>query len=72
MRDEWHRLLGPYAIVPETMYLAMDRATCLERVAARARAHGDDFALNPATAAAYFDHFEPPTADEGPVKLVVA
>ncbi|MGP9503604.1 AAA family ATPase [Specibacter sp. AOP5-B1-6] len=71
MRDDWRRLLEPHGIVPETMYLATDRTTCLERVAARAHAHGDDFALNPETAAAYFDHFEPPSSDGGPMKLVV-
>ncbi|PRA82879.1 aminoglycoside phosphotransferase [Microbacterium sp. MYb66] len=71
MRDDWRRLLEPHGIVPETVYVATDRATCLERVAARTHAHGDDFVLNAATAAAYFDHFEPPTSDEGPVKVVV-
>ncbi|MVT24894.1 AAA family ATPase [Nesterenkonia alkaliphila] len=72
MRDDWRRLLEPYGIVPETIYIWADRATCLERVAARTHAHGDDFALNADTAAAYFDHFEPPTSDEGPVKMVVS
>lgn len=72
MRDSWRRLLVPYEIVPETIYVWADRATCLKRVAARTHAHGDDFALNAETAAAYFDHFEPPTSDEGPVKLVVS
>lgn len=71
MRDDWRRLVEPHRIVPETIYIATDRATCLERVAARACAHGDDFALAAATAAAYFDNFEPPTPDEGPVRLVV-
>lgn len=71
MRDDWRRLLEPYGIVPETMYIATDRATCLERVAARALANGDDFALTPEIAAAYFDQFESPTSDEGPIKVVV-
>lgn len=71
MRDDWRRVVEPHGIVPETIYVATDRATCLARVAARARAHGDDFALDAATAAAYFDHFEPPTPDEGPVTSVV-
>lgn len=70
MRDDWRRVLEPSGVVPETMYLATDRATCLDRVAARGRAHGDDFALDSETAAMYFDHFEPPTPDEGPLRVV--
>lgn len=72
MRDEWRRLVEPHGIVPETLYVATDRVTCLARVAARGHAHGDDFAVDPATAAAYFDHFEPPTSEEGPVRVVGA
>lgn len=42
----------------------------LARVAQRGREHGDDFALTPDVAAAYFDHFEVPTPDEGPLQVV--
>ncbi|WP_083365481.1 AAA family ATPase [Microterricola viridarii] len=70
MRDDWRHLVRSHGIVPETIYIATDRATCLARVAARSRAHGDDFALDPVTAADYFDHFEPPTPDEGPISVV--
>ncbi|HEY0937745.1 MAG TPA: ATP-binding protein [Trebonia sp.] len=35
MRDDYRRLLRPLAVVPETVYLATDRATALRRVAAR-------------------------------------
>lgn len=71
MRDDWHSLVrSTGAVVPETVYLATDRATCLARVTARALHHGDDFALDPQIAEAYFDNFEPPTEDEGPLQVV--
>ncbi|MFC4137514.1 MULTISPECIES: AAA family ATPase [unclassified Microbacterium] len=65
MRDQWRGLLVPHGVIPETYYLDTDRATCLERLAARTGAHRDDFVLDEATAAAYFDGFEPPSAEEG-------
>lgn len=69
MRDEWRRLVAGYGITAETIYLATDRETCLGRLRARAHAHEDDFALDPSIAARYFDHFEPPTEDEGPLTV---
>jgi predicted kinase len=70
LRGEWRGVVEPLGVTPEIILLPTDRATCLARVAARRRAHGDDFALDAATAAAYFDHFEPPEPDEGPVTVV--
>lgn len=70
MREEWRGVVGPFCVTPETIYVQTDRATCLERVAAREHAHGDDFALDASTAAAYLDHFQPPEPDEGPVTVV--
>ncbi|WP_026531337.1 AAA family ATPase [Haematomicrobium sanguinis] len=70
MRDEWRGVVEPYGVTAELIYLPTDRATCLERIAARGHAHGDDFVLDAATAAAYIDHFEPPEPDEGPVTVV--
>ena len=67
MREEWRQVLEPFGVVPETIYLPTDRATCLRRVEARGRTHDGDFALDAATAATYFDHFETPDPDEGPV-----
>ncbi len=47
-----------------------DRTTALRRVADRAARGGDDYRLTPELAAAYFDHFEVPTAAEGPLTVL--
>jgi predicted kinase len=70
MRDEYRELLRPHGVIPETVYLATDRATVLDRLRARSAADGDDFQLTEELAAAYFDHFEIPTAAEGPLTIV--
>ena len=67
MRDEYRELVKPLGVVPETVYLATDRATVLQRVSDRAARNGDDFKLTTELAAFYFDHFEVPTAAEGPL-----
>lgn len=70
MRDDYRRLLEPTGIVPETCYLATDRETVLDRVRARRGSHADDVVLTEELAAQYFDHFEPPTPDEGPLTVI--
>jgi predicted kinase len=70
MRDEYRELLRPLGVVPETVYLATGRATVLQRIAARAARDGDDFAISTELAAFYFDHFEPPAAEEGPLTII--
>jgi predicted kinase len=70
MRDDYRKLLEPTGIVPETIYLATDRDTVLSRVRARRGSHCDDFVLPVELAAQYFDHFEPPTLEEGPLKVI--
>jgi predicted kinase len=72
MRDEYRELLRPFGVVPETVYLATDRATVLRRVGDRAARGGDDFTLSKELAAFYFDHFEVPTAAEGPLTVVTS
>ena len=71
-RDEYRELLRPFGVVPETVYLATDRATVLRRIAARAARDGDDFKISTELAARYFDHFEVPTAAEGPLTVLPA
>ncbi len=67
MRDDYRKLLEPTGVVPETIYLATDRVTVLDRMRTRRGSHSDDYVLTEELAAQYFDHFEPPTADEGPL-----
>lgn len=70
MRDDYRRLLEPTGVVPETVHLATDRSTVLRRVRARRTGHADDFELDEELAACHYDHFEPPTPDEGPLTVV--
>ena len=70
MRDDYREFVRPLGVIPETVYLATDRATVLERVAARAARGGDDFMLSPEMAAKYFDHFEVPDSAEGPLTIL--
>jgi gluconate kinase len=57
-------------VVPETVYLATDRDTVLARMRERRGEHSDDFVLPEALVAQYFDHFEPPTPEEGPLQVI--
>ncbi len=70
MREDYRELLAPTGVVPETVYLATDRATVLARVRARRGSHPDDFVLTEELAAEHFDHFEPPSPDEGPLQVI--
>ncbi len=70
MREDYRRLLEPTGVVPETIYLATDRETVLDRLRTRRGSHRDDYVLPDELAAQYFDHFEPPTADEGPLRTI--
>lgn len=70
MRDDYRELLESTGVVPETIYLATDRETVLRRMSARRGGHSDDFVLTEDLVAQYFDHFEAPTPDEGPLTVV--
>ena len=71
MRDRWRELLAPSGVIPEIVRVVVSRETALARVAARAVGHSDDFRLPREIAEIYYDHFEPPTDDEGPVTVVL-
>lgn len=60
MRNDYRELLESTGVVPETICLATDRETVLDRVRARRGSHRDDYVLPDELAAEYFDHFEPP------------
>jgi predicted kinase len=70
MREQWRRVLAPAGVVPHTVYLATDRATVLRRLCDRNGDHSDDFAIPAELAAQYYDHFEVPTPEEGPLTVV--
>lgn len=70
MRDRWRALLAPSGVVPEIVQVVAERSTALARIEARAAEHGDDFRLPPALAERYYDHFQAPTEDEGPLTVV--
>ncbi|MHA7290602.1 AAA family ATPase [Arthrobacter sp. MDT3-24] len=70
MREDYRLLLTPLGVEPETIYLATTREVALARVRARMAGHADDFQLSAELAAEYFDHFEVPTAEEGPLTVI--
>ncbi|MET4158858.1 ATP-binding protein [Agromyces sp. PvR057] len=69
-RDEFRALLAPQGIVPETIYIATSLETILSRVGHRHGRWADDWPLTEQTATEYFERFEPPTAEEGPLVVV--
>lgn len=70
MRENYRQLLAPTGIVPETVYLATDRKIVLDRLRIRGGRHADDVVVPAELAAQYFDHFEPPTSEEGPLTVI--
>ncbi|WP_198413701.1 AAA family ATPase [Cryobacterium glucosi] len=70
MRDDYRALLRPLGVEPETIYLATPRKLALARVRARAGHEANCVQLTDDLAAAYFDNFEVPTSDEGPLTVV--
>lgn len=70
MRDDWRAVLVPAGVVPETIYLATDRATVLQRLGERRGSHSDDYVVPDDLAAHHFDHFEPPSDEEGPLTVI--
>lgn len=69
-RDEFRALLAPRGIVPETVYLATSLETIMSRVGERHGRWADDWPLTEQTATEYFERFEPPTPDEGPLEVI--
>jgi predicted kinase len=65
MREDYRRLLAPTGVVPETIFLATDRESVLERVRARRLSHPDDNLLDEELAARYFDHSRHPLPTRG-------
>ncbi|WP_200940094.1 AAA family ATPase [Aeromicrobium sp. Root495] len=70
VRDAYRRLLAPAGVVPETVFMATDRDTVARRVRDRRDEHADDLHIDDELVLAYFDDFEVPTADEGPLTVL--
>lgn len=70
MRDDYRGLLRPWGIEPETVYLQTPRHVAVERVRRREGSHAGDVKLPEDVAEKYFDHFEPPTVEEGPLTVI--
>lgn len=70
VRDDYRRLLAPFGVVPETYYLATPRDVVLARLEARGNAGPNEIVLPRAVAEAYFDGFEVPTPEEGPLRVM--
>lgn len=71
-RDEYRALLLPHGVVPEVWYLPTPREVVLARMAARDGSGPDAVALPEVLAQRYFEQFEVPTHDEGPLRVVVS
>ena len=69
-RDDYRDLLAPLGVVAEVWYLATPREVVLARMAARDNTDPDSLVLPDGTAAAYFDDFEVPTLEEGPLRII--
>ncbi|GAB3541763.1 hypothetical protein GCM10027403_33570 [Arthrobacter tecti] len=70
MRNDYRRLLTRLGVTPVTVYLATPRNVVLERMRARSGTAPNEVKLSEETAAEYFDAFEPPTAEEGPLHII--
>ncbi|GGO88526.1 hypothetical protein GCM10011584_15730 [Nocardioides phosphati] len=69
-RDEYRALLAPHGVVPETVYVATSLETILSRISQRHGRYADDWPLTEQAATEYFARFEPPTPEEGPLRVV--
>lgn len=67
MRQEYRGMVSGYGIVPLTIYLKTPRDIALSRVEQRQGAHPGEVQLEPEIAQKYFDHFQVPTPEEGPL-----
>ena len=69
-RDHYRGFLAPFGVTPTTYFMDTPRETALRRVASREHPGPDSIVLTPDTAQTYFDHFEVPSADEGPLRII--
>ena len=70
MRNEYISLLKKYDIEPKIYYIKTPKEVCMERIRKRNGNHQNDIILTEQTASTYYDHFQPPTDEEGEVIVV--
>lgn len=70
MRNEYISLLKKYDIEPKIYYIKTPKEVVMERIRKRNGNHQNDIILTEQTASAYYDHFQPPTDEEGEVIVV--
>lgn len=69
-RDDYRAFVAPFGVIPETLYVDTPRDVVLNRVSRRKGVSASDVILSDERAARYFDGFEIPTPDEGPLTVV--
>lgn len=70
MRMEYISLLKEYDIEPKIYYIKTPKEVIMERIRKRNGNHENDIILTEETASQYYDHFQPPTVNEGDVIVV--
>ena len=70
MRNEYISLLKKYDIEPKIYYIKTPKEVCMERIRKRNGNHQNDIILTEQTASTYYDHFQPPTDEDGEVIVV--
>ncbi|MBM6614883.1 ATP-binding protein [Desemzia sp. RIT804] len=70
MRDDYKNMLIPFDIKPEIILIDTPKEIVLQRIRDRKGKHPNDIVLDEQTAVRYFEHFQPPTSDEGNVTVI--
>lgn len=70
MRIEYILLLKKYDIEPKIYYIKTPKEVVMERIRKRNGNHENEIILTEEMASLYYDHFQPPTVDEGEVIVV--
>jgi predicted kinase len=70
MRMEYISLLKKYNIDPKIYYITTPKEVVMERIRKRNGNHENDIMLSEEMASLYYDHFQPPTTEEGEVIVV--
>lgn len=70
MRNEYISLLKKYDIEPKIYYIKTPKEVVMERIRKRNGNHQNDIILTEQKASTYYDHFQPPTDEEGEVIVV--